>query len=127
MHGDLEEGEVLLLEDQALIAIYVEELLEQERCGRVVTLTSCADALAWLVDHHPRLAVIETRVQDGDSSEVARLLMERRIPFIVHTSRTKDAGEADPEVPEVVRLWLSKPCPPEDFLQAVRSCRRAVA
>ncbi|MGN7291418.1 response regulator [Rhizobium sp. SAFR-030] len=127
MHVDLEEGEVLLLEDQALIAIYVEELLEQEGCGPIVTVTSCADALAWLVDHHPRLAVIETRVQDGDSTEIAEILTQRRIPFIVHTSRTKEAGDTGPDVPQVVRLWLSKPCPPEDFLDAIRACRTAVA
>jgi DNA-binding NarL/FixJ family response regulator len=69
---------VLLLEDQALIAIYMEELLHEAGFDNISTLSSCAAAAEWLQKNTPGLAVIETRLRDEPCDAIAAVLNQRR-------------------------------------------------
>lgn len=112
---------VLLLEDQALITLYVEELLHEAGFGTIKACSSCAAAARWLDGQTPALAVIETRLRGNACSPLAATLQRRNIPFIVHSVES----ERDSGCPHLKhrREWLEKPCCPENFVEAARACR----
>ncbi len=121
MQAEHVEVNILVLEDQALIAIYVEELLHQAGFRTVNTLSSCSAAAEWLQSHTPGLAIIETRLRDGQCDAVAQMLESRGVPYLVHTA---GSGRDDPGQNPFWQTcaWLPKPCDPDDFLAAVRHC-----
>src|SRR4051812_36509280 len=85
---------VLLLEDEPFIALDVEELLFENGMKDVVTLTSCADALAWLENNEPWFAIVDPRLNDGICSAVVRKLVGGGVPFLVYS------GESDALIEE---------------------------
>ena len=121
MQAEPVDVNILVLEDQALIAIYVEELLHQAGFRTVNTLSSCSAAAEWLQSHTPGLAIIETRLRDGQCDAVAQMLESRGVPYLVHTA---GSGRDDPSHGSLQQTcaWLPKPCDPDDFLAAVRHC-----
>jgi DNA-binding NtrC family response regulator len=111
---------VLVLEDQALIALYMEELLRQAGFRHIATYSSCRDAMRWLEEGNPEFAVLETRLRDGGSEKIAETLSERGIPFVIHSVES-ETPDGHPEM-EMRHRWIEKPCCPEDFIQAVNDC-----
>jgi DNA-binding response OmpR family regulator len=114
---------ILLLEDEALIALDVEQTLTGATTGKIEHFTSCANAMAWLVNHTPDLAVLDIFLRDGECIDVARVLSERRVPFVVHSARRKVTQESH-------RLflngeWVCKPADPMSLAAAVDVCLRA--
>jgi DNA-binding response OmpR family regulator len=109
-------GTALLLEDEALIALDVEQSLVSEGFD-VLSFASCSDALNWLETATPTLAIIDVTLTDGDGDEAAQTLAARHVPFIVYSGAAPD-----------VRLrpafraghWLSKPSGPGDLVAAIR-------
>jgi DNA-binding response OmpR family regulator len=85
---------VLLLEEEAIIALDVEFNLSQAGYTIAAVFSTSAGALDWLSDHSPGVAILDVRLKDGPSHHVARTLSERTIPFIVHSSicRPGDGG-----------------------------------
>jgi DNA-binding NarL/FixJ family response regulator len=108
----------MLLEDQALIAIDIEEMLNAAGFEAINTFSSCSAAAEWLEKHTPELAVIETRLTDGYSDEIADTLTARGVPYIVHSGEDESANERLKM--QRRSMWISKPCDPEKFLEAVR-------
>ena len=111
---------VLLLENEALIAIYMEDLLREAGYEAISTHSSCVDARDWLAENTPILAIIETRLRDGPCDEIAATLAQREIPYIVH-SVERDAVGRHPMMRSKCK-WLDKPCDPREFLEAVKDC-----
>lgn len=110
---------ILLLEDEALIAVDLEKILGDAQAGRVVTLASCAAALNWLSNHTPDAAIIDIFLRDGECVEVAEILVARGVPFIVHSARRKAAGESH-------RIflhgeWICKPSDPDELVAALKT------
>lgn len=66
---------VLVLEDQILIALYVEELLQQAGFKNIATYSSCEAADEWLDRNTPQIVVIETRLRDGPCEIIAKGLV----------------------------------------------------
>ena len=121
MEAEHANFEVLLLEDQALIAIYVEELLHQACFQTVNTVSSCLAAAEWLQSHTPGLAVIETRLRDGQCDAVAQMLESRGVPYLVHTAGSERGDPSHGSLQQTC-AWLPKPCDPDDFHAAIRHC-----
>ncbi|WP_105440756.1 response regulator [Neorhizobium sp. T25_13] len=111
---------VLLLEDQALIAIYIEELLHQAGFDNISTHSSCAAAAEWLQKNTPKLAVMETRLRDEPCDAIAAVLNQRGVPYIVH-SVERDGSGNHPYMGTKCR-WIDKPCDPDEFVKAVKEC-----
>jgi DNA-binding response OmpR family regulator len=109
---------VLLLEDQPLIAMDVEELLQQAGFSSILTYSSCAAAREWLQQNEPTFAVIETGLRDGSCEEIACLLVQRGIRFVVHSADPDNAGKYKGLSARC--SWMEKPCNHEDFLAVVR-------
>ncbi len=61
----ISRGTVLLLEDEALIAVALQDDLEEAGYWVAGPFVSCASALAWLGDYRPDLAVLDTVLKDG--------------------------------------------------------------
>lgn len=51
----------------------------------VALTTSCAEAERVLEDLRPDAAVLDVQLKDGDCVTVAKALVDRSIPFVVHT------------------------------------------
>ncbi|MEO9229777.1 MAG: response regulator [Devosia sp.] len=106
----------LLLEDEALIAIDIESMLTDEGY-QVVTFATCSEALIWLREHSPAIAIVDVRLRDGACNPVARLLTERRIPFVVHSAALVGGFASDPEF--AAGVWLNKPSADGEMLVSI--------
>ena len=76
--------EVLLVEDQMLIAMDLEAMLEL-RGARTITTGSAEDALRILQALAPEVAVLDINLGIGTSIPVAEELSRRNIPFVFAT------------------------------------------
>lgn len=91
----LEGRKILIVEDNFLIAADLAEAVVAAG-GEVVGPASSAQMSLWLVDQEDfDIALLDVRLSDGDATEVARILTERRLPFFVVTgySRERLSGE----------------------------------
>lgn len=109
---------VLLLEDEALIAIDMEFAL-REAGFDVVLFAHCAQADEWLETNSPRVAVIDITLADGVCTKAASVLAERKIPFIVHSGHA-EISEHKGTVFEV-GLWISKPAEGYEVILSARN------
>lgn len=118
----LDVGCVLLLEDEPFIAIDLEETLTEAGARSVISLGSIVDALEWLKSNSPDMAVLDPHLRDGTCSAVAAALVERGIPFLVHSGDMQSVLEAGS--PFAFGEWVSKPSMPENL---IGKCRLALA
>ena len=100
-----ENIELLLVEDQMLIAMDVESMLADNGITNVVTAASSADALRRLKDYTPDVAVLDINLGMTTSAPVAEELMKRNIPFVFATgygdrSMIPEACRAVPVLPK---------------------------
>lgn len=77
--------EILLVEDQMLIAMDVEIMLADNGVSRVVTSGSVQDATGHLRDWTPDAAVLDVNLGSGTSLPIAEELSRRGVPFIFAT------------------------------------------
>ncbi|WP_295808340.1 response regulator [uncultured Nitratireductor sp.] len=86
MKKTLDGARVLLVEDEALIAMNIEELCKEYGAEDVVTVTTF-DALGPEVLDTSRIstAILDIKISDNWTDEFARLLQSRHIPFIFAT------------------------------------------
>jgi DNA-binding NtrC family response regulator len=107
----------LIVEDQALIAMSVDAYLE-DAGFEVQTVTSVAQARAWLMGSTPEFVILDFMLKDGPATQLAGELQARGIPFIVYSGYARHLG-----VPCVLQgvPWLEKPTRREDLLTALVS------
>jgi two-component SAPR family response regulator len=110
---------ILLLEDEALIAMDIESTLAYINAASVASITSCSDALKWLAENTPDIAIIDIFLRDGECTEVADILVERDVPFIVHSARRKVSHD-DHRI-FLKGTWIPKPSIPDALAQAVKA------
>ena len=81
----LSDIELLLVEDQMLIAADVEAMLASHGLQKVTTTPSVADAFRRLKEFTPDVAILDVNLGSGTSLPVAEELVRRNIPFIFAT------------------------------------------
>lgn len=86
----LQNLDVLLVEDDAIIAMMVEEVLADLGAASVRHAGRIADALALLAVRNPHVAVIDVNVSGSTGFELAARLEESGIPFVFTTGYTRD-------------------------------------
>ena len=73
---------------------------------------------AWLTDHHPQLAIVDLTLRDGAPTKAVQQMVQRNIPFIVHS------GEMDrsamPDLAFGAGTWLGKPSPSNELIATAR-------
>lgn len=95
----------LIVEDQALIGMSLEAYLEDAGYEVIGPFTRKAEALRWLEDHSPELALLDVMLTDGSSVDLARELKARGVPFAIYSGLKPDS-----ETPEFQGVpWLEKP------------------
>ena len=77
--------EVLLVEDQMLIAIDVEAMLAEAGAARVTTASSVSEAQERLRRRSPTVAVLDVNLGQGTSVTIAEELARRGVPFVFAT------------------------------------------
>jgi len=111
---------VVVLEDEALIALDVEDALRDAGFNVVAVMSSCAEASKWLEANSPDIAVLDIDLRDGNCVAIARLLWDRNIPFVVHSGSSPDSGHLDPIFQK--GRWVSKPSLYSELTNAVAAC-----
>ena len=107
---------ILVLEDEFLIALDVEHILREAGFADLIIVTSCHDAMIWLLDNSPSIGILDLNLKDGQSDEVARTLSERGIPFVICSGVTQ--SELPPAFSQ--GTFLGKPCCPDLLIAAVQ-------
>ncbi|MDB5614647.1 MAG: putative two-component response regulator protein [Devosia sp.] len=107
---------VLLLEDEAMIAIDIERALAKAGFD-VSTVASCAEAFEWLAVCRPDLVIVDIVLHDGPCHSVVEQLVADRIHFLVHSGDIPDM-HADTELSK--GTWIRKPSDGAMVLKAVR-------
>jgi len=108
---------ILVVEDQPLIGLSIEAFLEDAGYAVAGPFPSNAEALAWLQDGDPALAILDLGLQDGLVTILAEELRRRGVPFVVYSGHARRPDLA-PELKDAV--WLQKPAPRNELLRAVQ-------
>src|ERR1700710_680076 len=110
----------LLLEDEALIALDVAEVLEEAGFEVVEMISSCSAAEIWLEDNTPDIAVIDPRLRDGYCDGVAEILTSRSVPFIIYSGEPRRTDDSKSIF--LKGNWVTKPAENSKLLSAFRLC-----
>ncbi|PZQ47303.1 MAG: signal transduction histidine kinase [Rhodovulum sulfidophilum] len=108
---------VLVVEDQLLIAMELEQILEDLGHEVLATATSPSEALAVLAGARPDVAILDVNLGDATSEPIAEALAGRGVPFLFATGYA-DGGA----IPERFRSVpaVRKPYGPEDVDRGLR-------
>lgn len=111
---------ILVVEDEALVASYIEEVLAESGFRVAGVAASGAEALSLAAEHHPTLALVDIRLSGPvDGIELARQLRQSHgVPAIFLTGlvderTTKRARSAEP------LGFLKKPFLPSQVFNAI--------
>ena len=99
---------VLILEDEAIIALNIQDELQDKGYRIAGPFTTCADAHSWLQNETPDIAVLDTMLKDGACREIALDLARRKVPFLIYSGHREDE-ELLREFHSVT--WIEKPVP----------------
>jgi DNA-binding response OmpR family regulator len=113
-------GRVLLLEDEALIAVALQADLEDAGYAVAGPFVTCENALGWLANNKPDLAILDTVLKDGPCKDVALKLNQQCVPFIVYSGHAEDQNII-PASEDVT--WVEKPATAEALLRALADLR----
>ncbi|MCR4267072.1 response regulator [Nitratireductor sp. ZSWI3] len=117
MNKPLKGARVLLVEDEAMIAMNIEALCREQGAVEVVTVGSFEALEPTILDTHKiSSAILDIKVSDRSTEAFARLLQARRIPFIFATGypSTHHVFEPFPDVRVV-----EKPYDERDLIEAL--------
>lgn len=82
---------MLLIEGEPLVGLALGDALAEAGYRVAGPVTSQAEALAWLAQAAPDLAVLDLPLRDGDGRRLARVLRASGVPFLVHADDARDA------------------------------------
>ena len=104
----LDGRSILILEDEFLIAMDVEQTCLEWGAGRVTILRSLEDVAAHSLDQPGfDAAILDLRLGGQTTTQFARELAERRIPFVFATGLTDfgELAEGFPDVPVIAKPY----------------------
>ncbi|KRE00641.1 hypothetical protein ASE63_26310 [Bosea sp. Root381] len=108
---------ILVLEDEAIIALDLEGILSDAGFEIAANIPTCAAALEWLEANNADGAILDLTLLDGPCDEVARRLVAANIPFLVFSGSSPESGVVDPAL--LMGSWLGKPAPSRRIVAAV--------
>ena len=115
---------VLVAEDEALISVILSGDLRDEGYLIAGPFSRCDEALAFLADDTPDLAIVDYVLRDGPCTALTRILRERGVPFVIFSGYPRDP-EAESEFPEAP--WFDKPASLDALLAALAALPAARA
>ena len=112
---------VLLAEDQLLIGMDLADELEARGFEVAGSFPSCREALDWLAASSPDIAILDVKLKDGSSLELARELRRRGVPFVFFSGSRGTQDGLRTEFSDVP--WVLKPARLDQLLQALDDAR----
>lgn len=97
---------VLVVEDEALVAMELADLLRQQGCHVLGPASSVERALALLATQRPDVALLDLNLGGKPGLPVAMALRDRGVPFVVMSGYSKTQSR-DQDLGQV--RWLTKP------------------
>ncbi|OHV79297.1 response regulator [Rhizobium sp. LCM 4573] len=82
---DLSGLKILIVEDEGLVALMIEDMLQDLGCEVIASVSRLADAQAIATKAEVDLAVLDVNLAGERSFSVAEILHKRQIPFIFST------------------------------------------
>ena len=105
----------MVVEDEAIIAMSLEDGLSDKGFRVVGPFSSCAAALAALESATPDLAILDAVLSDGPCLDLARALRARGVPFMIYSG----ADAFDEHAPDLDGVpWVEKPSSLDTVLKA---------
>jgi DNA-binding response OmpR family regulator len=106
---------VFVLEDEALIALNVQDELQDAGYEVAGPFSACSAALEWLRTTTPDVAILDTALKDGSCHGVALELTHRKVPFLIYSGFQEDRQLLSEfhHIP-----WIEKPVPAAVLVQA---------
>jgi len=108
---------VLVLEDEAIIALNLHDELQEAGYRVAGPFTTCAAALEWLQAATPDMAILDAALKDGPCREIALELSNRAVPFLIYSGHREDR-QLLADFHHVA--WIEKPIPPSVLVEACR-------
>ena len=106
---------VLILEDEALIALNVQDELQDAGYEVAGPFSACSAALEWLRTTTPDMAILDTTLKDGHCREIALELSRREVPFLIYSGYQEDQQLLSDFQHSA---WIEKPVPSGTLVQA---------
>jgi DNA-binding response OmpR family regulator len=106
---------VLVLEDEALIALNLQDELQDAGYEVAGPFATCSAAREWLQTATPDMAILDTTLKDGPCREIALELSHRKVPFLIYSGYQEDRQRLS-EFDHIT--WIEKPAPAAALLQA---------
>lgn len=113
MHIQISEGlhSVLIVEDEMIVAMLMEDLVRDLGATEVYLCVDTTSALEVLRTQKIDCAVLDLRVRDGDTGQVADLLADKAVPFLFSSGSDVNAIGTR----HAARPLISKPFHDDDF------------
>lgn len=109
---------ILLLEDEALLAIHLETMFATAGFSEVISFRSCEQAWDYLQTETPDVAVVDFYRRHLLCRSVIAELAARHVPFVIHSGTLFQVQLDDREL--AAFRWISKPSNPDDIIEALR-------
>jgi DNA-binding response OmpR family regulator len=110
---------ILIIEDEPMIALDLQDLLEDAGFDVVGVAGKLEKALALIDSTAIDAAIVDANLAGVSSSPAAAALAERRVPFIVLSGYSLKQQEA--AFPKA--LFIQKPCRPAQLINALKAIR----
>jgi CheY-like chemotaxis protein len=116
LHRPLKGRNILVVEDDPFIALDLQGVLEAAGATVVGPAHDLSEALSLVERSGICAAVLDYRLQVGDTLALARVLAERGIPFLFQTSDPNSVAHEHPDA-----TILPKPFRPDQLTSAVEA------
>ena len=107
---------ILIAEDEGIVALCLGDDLTEAGYEIVGPFATCAEAMRFLEDGTPDLAVLDPLLKDGSCQELASELARRGVPFVIYSGNRRDT-EALAEFGNAT--WVEKPAASEAIIEAL--------
>ena len=111
----LKGARILIVEDELLVANYLEELLGMEGCIVLGPASRVHEALRLIERERPEAAVLDLNLQGERTVAVAEALVARLVPFVIVTGYGAEHIPDEPVLQQAPRL--GKPFRSRQLLQ----------
>lgn len=111
---------VLLVEDEAIVAMNLQDELKEAGYTVVGPFDTCAGAMVWLEKQTPDLAVLDTMLKDGSCKTLAAELTQRGVGLVLWSGHAQDQQTLQ-DFSDAI--WVEKPSTHASLLDALASLR----
>lgn len=109
---------VLIAEDELIIGFDLCATIEEAGYLADGPYPDIASAMVAAQKQRPDLAILDVRLEDGESYTLAEKLMSEDVPVIFHSAQVRPA-EVVAQYPDAIAC--SKPCPPTQMIDLAKA------